>query len=312
MARADSGIITSMSSPRWIAEPGTRHNQAYFPGKLEAAQFVDKDAISVVVGVAGATQNATTVPIAAITFPTGITKIPAGTWLNFGGAKVARLTADYTGGSSITVAAIPTALVSGDTALYLPYGTRVAVESGTLVGRTRAERANGTGFGPWAIGDEEVYLTMVDVPDASRNNDVSFLQNLVTIKENYLPKWSTLSALVNEVQTVAIAGTLSGGSAIVTGPLGQFPLAHNANLAAIQAVIDLAYGANRVVVAGTIASFTLTYSGAGASGLDQNPIQIDSSGLTGATSVVISETTKGGSAWLAALRTAYRTITGVN
>lgn len=193
MAKADTTISTSMSSPRWIAEPTTRHNVAVFPAKLDFAQFTDRDAISVVVGVGGAAQNATSVPITAITFPTGITKIPSGTWLNFGGAKVARLTADYTGGTSITVAAIPTALVANDTATYLPYGTRVAVESGTLVGRTRVERNAGTGFGPWASGDEEVYLTMFDVSDAAKNNNVELLQNLVTVKENYLPKWATLS-----------------------------------------------------------------------------------------------------------------------
>lgn len=193
MAKADMTITTSMSSPRWIAEPTTRPSYARFPAKLEAAQFTDKDAISVVVGVGGAAQNATTVPITAITFPTGVTKIPSGTWLNFGGAKVARLTADYTGGTSITVAAIPTALVANDTATYLPYGTRVAIESGTLVGRTRAERATNTGFGPWASGDEEVFLLMFDVSDATRNNDATLLQNLVTVKENYLPKWATLS-----------------------------------------------------------------------------------------------------------------------
>jgi hypothetical protein len=32
------------------------------------------------------------------------------------------------------------------------------VEAGTLVGRTRLERTNGRGFGPYTDGDEEVYL----------------------------------------------------------------------------------------------------------------------------------------------------------
>ena len=193
MARADTTITTQMSTPRWIAEPTRRENVAHFPAKLEALQFTDKDAISVVVGAAGAAISATSVPIAAITFPPGITRIPNRTWLNFGGTKVARLNADYTGGTSISVEAIPTALVSGDTAVFLHWGRRIAIESGTLVGRTRAERNAGTGFGPWAGGDEEVFLIMFDVSDASINNDVTLLQNLVTIKENYLPRWATLS-----------------------------------------------------------------------------------------------------------------------
>lgn len=193
MAKADTTITTILGSPRWLAEHGLRHNVANFPAKVEAASFNDKDAVSVVVGAGGAALNATSVPITAITFPAGVTKIPSGTVLYFGGAKVATLTADYVSGATITVAALPTALVANDTALYKPYGARVAIESGTLVGRTRAERNAGTGFGPWASGDEEVYLTLFDISDAAKNNDVTLLQNRTTVKENYLPKFATLS-----------------------------------------------------------------------------------------------------------------------
>ena len=311
MASANTVITTVQSTPRWIAEPTKRENLACFPAKLDASQFADKDSINVVL-TAGAAQNATSITITAITLPAYVSKIPSGTVLYFGGAKVARLTADYTGGTTMTVAALPTALISGDTAAYAPFGTRVAIQSGTLVGRTRAERATNTPFGPWIAGDDEVGLVVFDVSDATRNNNIELLKSLVTIKENYLPNWSVLSALVNEVQTVTIAGTLTAGNAVITGPNGSFPLAFNGNLAAIQAVIDLAYGASRVVVAGTIASFTLTYSGTAVAGLDASPIGVDISNLTGATSVVISETVKGGSAWLQAIRNTYRTITGVN
>ena len=185
-----------MSTPRWIAEPTKRENLACFPAKIDAAQFVDKDSVNVVL-TANAAQNATSITITAITLPAYVSKIPAGTVLYFGGAKVAKLTADYTGGTTMTVAALPTALVTSDTAPYAPFGTRVAVQSGTLIGRTRAERASNTPFGPWASGDEEVYLTVFDVSDATRNNNVECLQNLVTIKENYLPNWATLSLVSN-------------------------------------------------------------------------------------------------------------------
>lgn len=193
MARSDTTITTSVSSPRWLAEPSLQENFARFPAKLVAADFTDKDIITIVVGAAGAAGNATSVPIDSFTFPTGITKIPKGTILYFGGEKIAVLTADYTGGASITVAALPNALADNDSAVFKPFGERVSVPSGTLVGRTYAERSAGTGFGPWTSGDNEVYLTVVDVYDAAVNNDVTLLRNQVFVKENYLPRWAALS-----------------------------------------------------------------------------------------------------------------------
>jgi hypothetical protein len=54
------------------------------------------------------------VPVAALS-----AAIPTGTTLDFGGAKFARLTAPAAVGAvTLTVAALPTALVSGDTATY--------------------------------------------------------------------------------------------------------------------------------------------------------------------------------------------------
>lgn len=90
---------------------------------------------TVTVGAAGAAINATTVPVAALAQP-----IPSGTVLDFGGAKFARLTARAeAGATSLTVAALPTALVSGDAAIHIAsVGSGVKrLPAGTVVGDGR-------------------------------------------------------------------------------------------------------------------------------------------------------------------------------
>lgn len=68
------------------------------------------------------------------------------------------------------------------------------VKSGTLVGRTFAERDAGAGFGPWTTGDEEVYLTAIDVFDAAEDDDITLVRRQVLVKENWLPGWATYTA----------------------------------------------------------------------------------------------------------------------
>lgn len=88
--------------------------------------------VTVVVGAAGASADATSVPVAALS-----AAIPSGTTLDFGTNKFARLTADAAAGAtSLTTAAIPKALVSGDTATYagtVGSGPKV-LKAGTVVG----------------------------------------------------------------------------------------------------------------------------------------------------------------------------------
>jgi hypothetical protein len=87
--------------------------------------------VIVVVGAAGAAGGATSVPVGALS-----AAIPNGTTLDFGGAKFARLTAAAAAGAlTLTVAALPTALVSTDTATYTTAGTGGKfLKAGTCVG----------------------------------------------------------------------------------------------------------------------------------------------------------------------------------
>lgn len=199
-------IGNQRTAPQWLADWAGREHLAVFPAKLVAGAFSDAMGIQLVVGAAGAAANATTVPIDALTFPNyfstvnlaaGSVLVPSGTNLYFGGAKkFAKLTADVIlGATSITVEALPTALVDNDTAVYSKYNT-IMVPSGTLVGRTYAERDANTGFGPADVAtpDDEIFLTAFDVVDLNESNDVELVRHTTRVKENYLPNYTVLSA----------------------------------------------------------------------------------------------------------------------
>lgn len=179
-------------SPQWAGDFGSRDHLVPGPYKLDASQFTKIGDVKVVVGAAGAAAAATSVPVAALT-----EAIPSGALLDFGTNKFARLTAAAAAGAvTLTVAAIPTALVSGDTAYYDVGGIRKFVQSGTLLGRTIAERDAGTGYGPFADTDpeSESFLLFFDVIDADANNDCELYRPNSQVYETYLPNFASLSA----------------------------------------------------------------------------------------------------------------------
>lgn len=179
----------ALSAPSWAADFFSREHLVPGGAKVVAADFLATDAVVVTVGAAGAAIDATTVPVDALSGA-----IPNGTVLDFGGDKFATLTAAAAAGAtSLTVRALVTALVDDDTATYAGVATKL-IPAGTLIGRTFAERAAGTGFSPWVTGDEEVYLTAFDVIDAAANNDVELYRPGSIVKENQLPNFSSLTA----------------------------------------------------------------------------------------------------------------------
>lgn len=68
------------------------------------------------------------------------------------------------------------------------------IPSGTLVGRTYAERDAGDAFGPADDADDEIYLIAYDVDDAAVNPDVVLYRHGGVVKENMLPEWDTWEA----------------------------------------------------------------------------------------------------------------------
>ena len=86
------------------------------------------------------------------------------------------------GGVHLTAAAFP--LIDGV----------ARIPSGTLIGRTIAERDAGTGFGPYAAGDAEVFLTYNEVYDVTKNNQVAVYRHGFVVYEDYLPASSKVAA----------------------------------------------------------------------------------------------------------------------
>jgi hypothetical protein len=131
--------------------------------------------------------------------------IPSGTVLNFGTNKFARLTAAAAAGAtSLTVAAIPTALVDNDTATYAGTLTKL-VPSGTFLGRSIVERDAGTGFGPWVTGDADEYLLAFDVTDADVNPDCDLYRHGGVVKDNFLPASSQVAGELARIRALYAA-----------------------------------------------------------------------------------------------------------
>lgn len=172
----------------WMGDFGEREHLMPGGARLDAAQFRATDAVVVTVSAA-ALAGATTITVTALSGP-----IPNNTLLDFGTTKFARLTAAAaTGATTLTVDALPTALAIGDVATYPGIGLKT-IASGTLLGRLRTERDAGVGFGPWATGDEDVYLLAFDVADAAKNAECELYRHGSLVKENFLPGFATLAA----------------------------------------------------------------------------------------------------------------------
>jgi hypothetical protein len=185
--------------PNWLGQQYSA--DLLIPGgaQVTAALFPGLDSVRVT-SPAGAAANATAIPISAVTLgadgsplAVGAVAIPTGSLIDFGGAKLAVTTAPVLrGATSIAVRALPTAIAANDVGTYLGVGKRT-VPSGTLVGRTIAERDAGGRFEPWTAGDEEVFLTFWDA-DLSMGEEIALLRPNAIVKENYIPGFAAMSA----------------------------------------------------------------------------------------------------------------------
>lgn len=180
----------TLTAAAWAGDFFDRDHMIPGGAKLDAAQFNDTDAVIVDVGAAGAAAAATSVPVNALSGP-----IPNGTVLHFGTNKFATLNAAAaTGATTLTTLAIPTALVDADVATYAGVGTSKTVVSGTIVGRTIAERDAGTAYGPAGASDDEVYIVCFDKYDVIINPDIELYRPNSIVKETFLPGWAGIAA----------------------------------------------------------------------------------------------------------------------
>jgi hypothetical protein len=190
----------TLTPPIWAGEFLSPQRLIPAGGKLNLSEFFPTDSVLVTVSGANA-QGATTLNVTALPTPTGWssgTIIPNGTTIHFGGDEYATVNdaSVLPGDTAITVLALTQALEGGETGRYTGTG-KITVPSGTVVGRTFAERDSNTRYGPATTGDEDVFIVAFDEPSIVENDgDVTLVKPGTVIKENFLPGWAGLSAAV--------------------------------------------------------------------------------------------------------------------
>lgn len=138
--------------------------------------------------------------------------------------------------------------------------------------------------------------------DVRRIASSKFAASLTLAKGTVVAKRTSDGVIIayvepNAVQTVTIAGTLSGGTFRITARKSDGTwqttdaIAFNANAAAIQTALNAVLGTSAVAVAGTVASFTITFSGTGYAAIQQPLVTVNTGATTGATTSVVAETT---------------------
>lgn len=180
-----------IGQPRWLGEPYDPYLTSMPGGAMVvASQFPETDGeYKLTFGAAAAAATSVTATVSPSTL-----RVEPGVYLATGN-KVINVTApaepNAAGQVTLTVSALAAAVVANDVAWYK--GTR-AIESGTLIGRTQAERDAGTAFGPWAVGDTDSYLVLFTNPDPVDSPNIELVRPGVIVKENFLPNWATIGA----------------------------------------------------------------------------------------------------------------------
>lgn len=183
MAKFESTVWQEAGAPRWLADYTSRDRLVPGGVKLDASQFPIEGTV-VVSAPSGAAAAAISIAVEALSGP-----IPNGTILDFTGAgEFVKLTsAAAKGATTLAVEALDVAIEAGDTATYVGTGKKY-VPAGKVVGRTIAERDAGTGFGPAAATDDELFILRFGVEDVSEDNDGVLVRPGSVIKENLLPE----------------------------------------------------------------------------------------------------------------------------
>lgn len=179
------------TAARWAGQ--TFSGDSLLPGGAKIASGVFGK-FTVKMGAA-AVEGATSITVDALPVA-----VPAGTVLNFGLHSVDTVamiavvdTAAAAGATSIGVTELGHAIENDAEATYDAAWTYVP--SGTLVGRTYAERDAGTGYGPADVdNDDEIFLTAFEVDLRNGETDVELYRHHCWVYENRLPNWDNLTA----------------------------------------------------------------------------------------------------------------------
>lgn len=183
------------SNDAFFGDAGDR--QHILPGgaQLDAAANFGNSGDFTVHNTAVAAVGATSITVSALP-----ESVPAGTTLEFTGGKFAVTTATAAAGAtSLAVEPLGEQIADESDAVVDTVAGEDVVVSGTLVGRTVAERNAGAAFGPAADADDEIYITIGD-SDLARavdgRADVDLIRHGSLIKVNFLPAYAAASSAI--------------------------------------------------------------------------------------------------------------------
>ncbi|MEM9486502.1 MAG: hypothetical protein AAGA83_22735 [Cyanobacteria bacterium P01_F01_bin.116] len=177
--------------PEWMAEELTSHNLLPAGTQAEISEFSFADAQALtLVGAATAGSGVTLTINAALK-----SDINKGVILDFGSGKLATLDQKAVRGTTTLTVTLAANTVDGDSYPYPGSTGRTVVPSGTLVGRTYAERDAGTGFGIADVAnDDEIYLVAYQNEYVEQDAGVTLVRHNTLVYENKLPGWATMTA----------------------------------------------------------------------------------------------------------------------
>lgn len=192
MSRSMSLGGLRIASPVWAGDFLDREFLIPGGGKVDASSF-NKYTVDVTVTLsAAANAGDLQLTVNALTGP-----LMAGATLNFGipGLFAVIDAPAATNDTVVKVMALTRAIPAAASAQFVHEAGKI-IPSGTLVGRTIAQRDAGTPFHAAIDADEQIALVAFDVTDADKVNDVELARPYagLVVKENFLPNYAAIKA----------------------------------------------------------------------------------------------------------------------
>lgn len=192
MSRDQTLAGYQLAAPAWCGDPLGREQLVPGGSKVDIAAFPLQTAMTVKLS-ADAAAAAVELAVDALA-----ADLAPGTMLNFGipGLFAYAPVGALAGAVAITVAPLDRAIADNSEAAVLATDKKF-VPSGTVVGRTLAERDAGTSYGLAGDADDEIAIVAFG-RSLDRINDIDLVRPFagVVIKENFLPNFDALSAAV--------------------------------------------------------------------------------------------------------------------
>ena len=189
MARIRQQMFKQRTHPVWAGDFSGREHNLAGGAQADLADFTPDPVAQTTAAAAAAGDEQVT-----LTAAFGVALKEGDRIYDAAGPQSVIVAADVAADATVVaVRPLKKAIAAGASLAAVPV-RKVAVPSGTLVGRTFAERAAGAGFGPADAADDEVYLVLFGSVDVELEPDIELYRLGSLVYENLLPEWGTMGA----------------------------------------------------------------------------------------------------------------------